>query len=72
METVKKWWLVNKWRFVPYLHLYVDIGIASLRTCIMYQRFETQEMEWVALELKFLSWSFQFRLYTTKRRTFSW
>lgn len=48
----------------PCLHLVLDLGFLSLRTSVMYERYETQTKEWIALDWRFFKWNGSFRLYT--------
>lgn len=60
---------INKiWNYLPYLHLHIALPFFTARTAIMYRNFETDHIEYIALQIYFIKWDFTFRLYDTYRR----
>lgn len=55
-------------RFVPYLHLRIDIPWFSIATQIMWKSETHMEYEYILLTIKIIKWDFEFALYNTMKR----
>ena len=54
---------------LPYLHIWIDIWLIQVRTCLMWKSYENLTKEYVTLEIKILNkWGFEFSLYAPNRR----
>ena len=55
-------------RFIPYLHLWLDLNTIQIRTALYYECMEMYTKEWVMLEILFFhKRRFEFRLYSPHR-----
>jgi len=62
-------WKTIRWRlFLPMFHLAIEIPFLWIRTAVMNYRAEMMEGEYIVLQIHFIKWKFEFRLYDTCRR----
>jgi hypothetical protein len=55
---------MRSWRrFIPYLDLYVDVGLLAIRTEMFNYRMDSGTRVWVSLCLRFFRAEFRFGLY---------
>ncbi len=58
----------NVWNYLPILNLYVEIPFISVRTSLMNKSYETRDIQYIMLDVKFFKWSFSIKLYDIYRR----
>jgi len=62
-------WRLSRWRwFLPLLHLHIQLPLLSITTMIMNYSDESQQRQFVALQVHFYKWHFEIELYDTHRR----
>ena len=62
-------WFGKLRRFLPLLHLHIQLPLLTIRTHLMGEVSYAYEFDYIALEIKIWKWSFQFWLYTTAQRS---
>lgn len=51
----------------PHLDIYIDLGIAMLKTSVMVERYERQWREYIGLYWRLFKWDGYIRLYSPYR-----
>jgi len=60
---------LNKiWNYLPLLHVFIEVPFFSVHSCLMMKQIESDNIQYIVLQIRIFKWSFEIGLYDTFRR----